>query len=430
MYSTSTHPITAFASALHTELDELAAVEPLFMPTDAKKIALVELERARERLTALQMRIMATGSDVTQDGAYRSVADFLSNTARVDRPTLAAMERLGQALEARWHLLAAAVLDGRVATDKAREIAKALDALAEDGIPAPILADAEARLVQDAPHFPASQVRLLARKVLDVVAPQIGEADEAKRLEAEERRAQRRLFVQFRARAGGIDGVTSIHIRTTDEIAARLRTHLESLTAPRHLSAAGTETGPVTGGAMTTETRRPYNQRLGEAFNTLIETLDPKKLPIHGGNATTVMVTIPLSELVKDLAAASVTGGSEGELRISVSQARRLACNANIIPAVLGGKSEILDMGRARRLFTPIQRKAMALRDKTCRADGCSMPAAWCEAHHFESPWSQGGQTNLTHGKLLCPWHHHRAHDTRYQVEELPNGDVRFNRRR
>jgi hypothetical protein len=142
------------------------------------------------------------------------------------------------------------------------------------------------------------------------------------------------------------------------------------------------------------------------------------------------MVTIALADLKKDLAAASVTGSSEGELRISASEARRLACNAMIIPAVLGGSSEILDLGRARRLFTPAQRKALALRDKTCRADACTVPANWCEAHHFETPWSRGGLTNLKHGKLFCPWHHQRAHDSRYTVDEMPNGDVRFNRRR
>ena len=426
MYAPAEHPIASFTSVLHTELDQLASVEPMYMPTSLKKTTLVELERARERLTALQMRIMATGMDVTDDGAYRTVADFLCTSARADRPALAALERLGNALEMRWQALAAAVADGRVSVDKAREIAKALDALREDGVPADIVADAEAHLVKEAPRFTASQVRLLARKVLDVVAPHISEDDEGKRLETEERRAQRRLFVQFQARAGGIDGVTEIRIRTSDEIAARLRTHLESITAPRHLSAIGV----LQGGSMTTETRRPYTQRLGEAFNTLIETLDPNRLPIHGGNATTVMVTIPLADLMKDLGAASVTGSSEGELRISAAQARRLACNANIVPAVLGGKSEILDMGRARRLFTPPQRKAMALRDKTCRADGCTMPAAWCEAHHFENPWSRGGQTNLRDGKLLCPWHHQRAHDSRYRVDEMPNGDVRFTRRR
>ncbi|MGN6161282.1 MAG: DUF222 domain-containing protein, partial [Marmoricola sp.] len=349
----------------------------------------------------------------------RTVADFVSHQARVDRAPLVALEKLGQALADRWQIVCAAGLRGSLSTGKARIIVRALEALRSDeGVSLEVLTSAEAHLVEIAPEFSEKQLARLAGRVLEVVAPEVGEAAEARALERQERRAARHLSVLFLARPGGIEGVTEIRIRTTNAIAARLRTHLESLTAPRHLSAVGIEE------------RRPYTQRLGEAFNTLIETLDPNRLPIHGGTATTVMVTIALADLRKDLAAASVTGSSEGELRITASQARRLACNALIIPAVLGGKSEILDMGRARRLFTPAQRRAMALRDQTCRADACTIPAAWCEAHHFQSPWSRGGRTDLTHGKLLCPWHHQRAHDTRYLVNELPNGDVRFTRRR
>jgi len=70
----------------------------------------------------------------------------------------------------------------------------------------------------------------------------------------------------------------------------------------------------------------------------------------------------------------------------------------------------------------------MAIRDLQCRADGCSIPAAWCEAHHLR-PWSQGGRTDLEDGVLLCPWHHHRGHDPRYRANRLPNGDYRFTRR-
>ena len=97
---------------------------------------------------------------------------------------------------------------------------------------------------------------------------------------------------------------------------------------------------------------------------------------------------------------------------------------------VLGGKSEVLDQGRARRLFTAAQRKALAVRDQGCRAEGCDIPAAWCEAHHFDRPWAADGRTDLADGKLLCSWHHHRAHDDRYHHLLLPNGDVRFHRRR
>ena len=72
----------------------------------------------------------------------------------------------------------------------------------------------------------------------------------------------------------------------------------------------------------------------------------------------------------------------------------------------------------------------MRLRDRACRAEGCSIPAAWCEAHHAADPWSSGGRTDLTDGVLLCAHHHHRAHDPTYTTTRLPNGDHRYHRRR
>jgi hypothetical protein len=80
-------------------------------------------------------------------------------------------------------------------------------------------------------------------------------------------------------------------------------------------------------------------------------------------------------------------------------------------------------------LFSPAQRKAMAIRDRRCRAEGCDIPAAWCEAHHAQRPWATGGRTDLAHGILLCSFHHHRAHDHRWDPSRLPNGDVRYTRR-
>ena len=70
----------------------------------------------------------------------------------------------------------------------------------------------------------------------------------------------------------------------------------------------------------------------------------------------------------------------------------------------------------------------MALRDGGCTADNCDRPPAWTEAHH-EVPWSRGGGTSVKDGRLLCPWHHHRAHDPAYDKTRMPNGQVRFNRR-
>ncbi|WP_322936949.1 HNH endonuclease signature motif containing protein [Nocardioides bizhenqiangii] len=194
----------------------------------------------------------------------------------------------------------------------------------------------------------------------------------------------------------------------------RLLTYLEAFTSPRKADHA------LSG----EEDRIPYPRRLGQAFCALLEHLDPTKLPQHGGDATTVMVTIGLESLRAELGVGSIVGGEP----LSATAVRRLACNADIIPVVLGGRGEILDLGRSRRLFSPAQRKAMRLRDQRCRAEGCTIPAAWTEAHHLK-PWATGGNTDLDDGILHCSYHHHLAHDPHCTAERLPNGDIRYHRR-
>jgi hypothetical protein len=85
-------------------------------------------------------------------------------------------------------------------------------------------------------------------------------------------------------------------------------------------------------------------------------------------------------------------------------------------------------MGRKRRLYTEHQRIALTIDQGGCTADACDRPAAWCHAHH-DIAWSAGGHTDLRHGRLLCPFHHGKAHSTSYQMHHLPNGKVQFHRR-
>ena len=88
---------------------------------------------------------------------------------------------------------------------------------------------------------------------------------------------------------------------------------------------------------------------------------------------------------------------------------RRMACDATIIPVVLGTDSEVLDVGRAKRLFTPGMLHALWLRDKGCTIPGCWAPPFWADAHHIVH-WADGGPTALTNAALLCGRHHTLAH--------------------
>lgn len=153
---------------------------------------------------------------------------------------------------------------------------------------------------------------------------------------------------------------------------------------------------------------------------------EPATAARSGGDATTVVVTMTQEALTSELATAGVIGADE---RITAARARRLACSAHLIRAVLGADSHVLDLGRSTRLFTAAQRKALLIRDRECRAEGCDIPGTWTEAHHWV-PWSKTAATDLANANLLFSHHHHRAHDPAYEADRLPNGDVRFSRRR
>lgn len=125
---------------------------------------------------------------------------------------------------------------------------------------------------------------------------------------------------------------------------------------------------------------------------------------------TTVIVRIPLDALTSGTGVATIDGISQP---VDAGTARRMAADAQIIPAVLGGESEILDFGRTRRLFTRAQRLAMIERDGGCI--GCAAPPGHTEAHHL-TWWSCGGTTDVDDGVLLCTSCHHTVHAEGWEI--------------
>ena len=95
---------------------------------------------------------------------------------------------------------------------------------------------------------------------------------------------------------------------------------------------------------------------------------------------------------------------------LSPATVRRWACDAAIIPVILGSDSQPLDVGRQERLVTRAMRTALWLRDQGCSFPGCTVPAQWTDAHHVQH-WVHGGDTALTNLALLCRRHHTHVHD-------------------
>lgn len=159
-------------------------------------------------------------------------------------------------------------------------------------------------------------------------------------------------------------------------------------------------------------------------------------LPANGGLRPQVLATIDYRDLlakalerhhaVKDVPRGGSPRAGTASLAftgpINAATIRKIACDADIIPVVLGSEGRVLDIGRTSRIFPPHIRKAITARDQGCAFPGCTIPAPWCEAHHIQY-WSRGGPTGTGNGVLLCSHHHHLIHKEQWQIEvtaEIP----------
>jgi hypothetical protein len=403
------HSITTAIADLRAAVKSVTDANPIFLPTSEKAEALISLLQLETQVAELRLRVMAAAGDVAEETGARHIGTWLAAHGILNPAAGHGQLHLAQALETR-PLVRAGLVDGRFTLEHARVILKALEAM-PDTVPDEVVARAEGDLCRYAAEFQPKELARLGDGVLARVAPELADEADAKAIQRLEEQAAAKSTLTISDHGNGL---TRIHALVPTAVGERLRTMIEAYTQPR--IAALEADGKV----------RPRNRIMADAFAQLLKCVHCDQVPAHGGDATTLIVTVPLDQLRNDLGTAQLGDGTP----ITAAEARRLACTAAIIPAVLGGRSEPLDLGRSRRLFSPAQRKALRLRDTRCRAEGCTVPATWCDAHHAGQPWSQGGRTNLDDGILLCGHHHRRAHDPVYETSRLPNGDYRYHRRR
>ena len=379
------HPIAAGVSGIADELKTLRDAPAWSMGAAETRDTLVEITRLTAQIAELEARVAAHGQTVEleADSGATSTANWWAHATKQTRAGAHRKTRLAKALDtARHEPVRIALAEGRLLVDQAEVIVAAVDALPEDLVDDEVRAQAQATLIAEAARFDAKALRTLGRRILDVIAPEVGEAHEARLLQQEEREAE--AAAVFRMSDDG-HGKSHGSFTIPTAYSEMLRKALLAIAAPKHRTRVDGQ-APVPG--------RPSAHKMGEAFCEYVTGYPAEHLPDAGGVSATVVVTMTLDTLLGGLKAAQLDTAT----RISPSLARRWACEAGIIPAILGSESQVLDLGRKNRLFNKAQRIALGITQGGCTAEGCDWPPGMTHAHH-DQPWSRGGTTDLENGR-------------------------------
>ena len=292
---------------------------------------------------------------------------------------------------------------GTVSPEQADVIVKAVDALPSG--PA-VRARGEATLLEHAGSFDATDLARTGRHLVHVVDPDAVDRKLERQLDREERASHLGRYLSIAP-----DGAGGVRLkgRGSAEDGALLKAALMPLTAP---SPAVDEHD-----AELVRDPRDAGARMWDALiQTAQHALDTDLPPDSHGAPARLMVTTTLDALTTGLADDAVND-------LSVATIRRLACDAEIIPAVLGSKGEPLDVGRAKRLVTLAIWAALVIRDRHCAFPGCDRPPLMCHAHHILH-WISGGETKLSNLVLLCGHHHRVIHHSPWRVR-INSNDLR-----
>ncbi|NHB84659.1 DUF222 domain-containing protein [Tessaracoccus sp. HDW20] len=354
-------------------------------------------------LNTLIDRLLATRSLAISDADRRRVAEaatgltmavWLKSTRRATKGEATGIIFAGHDLAAHPEVGRAAV-DGTVSTRQAACITAMLDDL-----PSRLSVEQQGRaaefLVAKAARLDTNALKRLAGEALDVADPVSCEADAAEReqvrLEAQQRRAERnRAFryhyddgsLHFSGQVPAVDGAELVRL-----VEARVEAVKRATRDDRRSAGVGRpEVTP--------------EQRAADAFMAIIRGHDTSGVRVAQDRAR-VVVHLDEETLRRRVEQAGVLPSGQ---KISAGELRRLCCDADLTPVVLGTASEILDLGRTRRLVSDEIRLALSIRDRGCAFPGCDAADHECEAHHVV-PWWDGGRTCLGNLVLLCPKHH------------------------
>lgn len=239
-----------------------------------------------------------------------------------------------------------------------------------------------------------------------------------------------RLCREIRIRTGADEDAEAAAQRLYDSRwAAMSRTfegtvHLEAMLDPESGAVLEAAIAPLMSSRTAGDDRTTWQRRADALVDLAQRALNRGELPDHNGDRPQIAVTISWEELCRGLTAGRLpTATCNGTLPITPATVRRLACDADLIPAVLGSRGEVLDLGRSTPTWSTAQRRARRIEDKGCTWPRCQAGLDRCQIHHLDFV-SRGGPTDKDNGTHLCRFHHWLAHHRRWAIVRGKSGRI------
>jgi hypothetical protein len=399
--------VPAVLERVRRQIRELTSTLWAARSADEKMDTVAEIEALKATLDAVELQVVREldATHAVKPLGWASTQDFVTTIAGGHKGCGPATVRLAQAVDTPLlSPVGEALADGWLSTAKAHVIERAIDTLPGDpdirtrGVQVLLLLD-------EAKRLDATELRRVARHLAAVVDPDGEERLAEKAVDREERAAHHaRHFSITDDGAGG----AWLKGRCAIEDAATLKATLIPLAKPE--PTAGTICDPGTceipGCGHDGRDPRDHGARMLDALIELCRRAQTHDLlPDSHGATPRVSVTINLDDLRDQTGYGTTETGED----LPAATIRRMCCDADLIPVVLGTHSEVLDVGRQQRLVTTAIWKALVVRDRHCRFPHCTRPPMMTHAHHLHH-WIDGGKTSLDNLILLCGHHHRLVH--------------------
>jgi hypothetical protein len=392
-------------------VDAVAARTPWSLSDTELTDAIGGVQRAVTRLTGVLALLArdAGGRGLPARTGAANTLTWLRDQLRIGIAEARTLVTLGDTLNHR-SAIAEAISTGSITAPQAAAIARTLTDLPADLEPA-VADKAETILLGYAAEFEPAILRRLGDRILRHIAPDLDDQRLRQRLQREAEHARQRRGLTM-----SNDGLGGIRLSGTldTESAAVIETAIAPLTAPIRQPSDTGDTGDR-------DTRSPAARRADALVEVCRLAMRSGDLPAHGGHPAQLVVTVDFDALARNLAIGHLDTGTE----LPPDAVRRLACDADILPAVLNGAAVPIDLARTRRLYTGAARQAVLIRDRGCAFPGCDRPPRWTDIHHI-TPWTAGGTTNLDNAVALCGYHHRLIHHTDWTVRTGPDRRPEF----